>query len=372
MGVSGPSEVELALRECGIEPTHRPFPVVIDMLSRRCIEVLEESRVSWEPLAKAFGVRPRRVGEAGRTLPYARQVQFLQAAAKLARDPLLGLRVGQVKLADIELIGQLALRSATVGDALRALVEFQALLTDGSAYELRIGDPDTSYGFTIRAADAGPCEQIHLIVAQGLLHYLRELAGPTFRPTVVVVGEVGQELCTEIAGRLRAPVSCGGTSTAIVFASTVLERRLPMADPRLAGLLRLLCERELAQWRERSAPRARIAAAVKACMADGVPSAERVAHHLGVTPAALQAQLKTLGTNHRDLVDGIRRNLAEQYLAQSGLALTEISQMLGYAEPAAFNHAFQRWTGMSPRKRRQSLLELEGRIAEVENAGADA
>lgn len=198
---------------------------------------------------------------------------------------------------------------------------------------------------------------------------MRELAGPEFLPTAMVVGEVAEHHAAEIGRRLRAPVRCGSGTTSFVFPAGVLDQRTPKADARLASLLRLLCERELALWRERSAPRSRIGAAVKACMADGVPSAERVAHHLGVTPAALLAQLKVLGTTHRDFVDGIRRQLAEQYLAQSELALTEISQMLGYAEPAAFNHAFQRWTGMSPRKRRQSLLELETKIAEPQTTG---
>ena len=48
------------------------------------------------------------------------------------------------------------------------------------------------------------------------------------------------------------------------------------------------------------------------------------------------------------IVEGVRRQLAFRYLEEADLRTSKIAYMLGYSEPSAFNHAFRRWTGVSP------------------------
>ncbi len=44
------------------------------------------------------------------------------------------------------------------------------------------------------------------------------------------------------------------------------------------------------------------------------------------------------------------------YLEQRQLPLTEVALLLGYSELSAFTRAFNRWSGVSPRTYRQSLV----------------
>ncbi|MGA1104850.1 MAG: hypothetical protein ACO3T7_14595 [Pseudomonadales bacterium] len=37
---------------------------------------------------------------------------------------------------------------------------------------------------------------------------------------------------------------------------------------------------------------------------------------------------------------------------------------LAYSEPSAFQHAFQRWFGMSPRRYREQVIDLSGAMNE--------
>ncbi|MDJ0860288.1 MAG: AraC family transcriptional regulator [Dinoroseobacter sp.] len=46
------------------------------------------------------------------------------------------------------------------------------------------------------------------------------------------------------------------------------------------------------------------------------------------------------------------QTLAQSYLTDSALSLSEIAYLLGYAEVSSFNHAFKRWTGATPSKMR--------------------
>ena len=51
----------------------------------------------------------------------------------------------------------------------------------------------------------------------------------------------------------------------------------------------------------------------------------------------------------RGLVDETRKQLAEQYLKDSTLVVSEIAYLLGFAEVSSFSRAFRRWTGRAPR-----------------------
>jgi len=51
-----------------------------------------------------------------------------------------------------------------------------------------------------------------------------------------------------------------------------------------------------------------------------------------------------------------RRNLAEQYILDNSLTLTEISLLLGFSEPSSFSRAFKSWTGKAPSEARLARL----------------
>jgi AraC-like DNA-binding protein len=62
----------------------------------------------------------------------------------------------------------------------------------------------------------------------------------------------------------------------------------------------------------------------------------------------MQRKLKARGVSFRKLLDDTRRQLAEQYLKDSTLSVSEIAYWLGFAE-VSFSRVFRRWTGHAPR-----------------------
>jgi AraC-like DNA-binding protein len=81
-----------------------------------------------------------------------------------------------------------------------------------------------------------------------------------------------------------------------------------------------------------------------------------VAEQLGQTTRTLQRKLKEAGSSFQEVLDQTRRELAEHYLAQVELSITDIAYMLGFQEQSSFNHAFKDWTGLNPGAFRQQLL----------------
>lgn len=58
-----------------------------------------------------------------------------------------------------------------------------------------------------------------------------------------------------------------------------------------------------------------------------------------------------------ELLDQVRRELAQRYIADPRLALGEVAYLLGFAEPSPFHRAFRRWTGMTPAAARRQQAE---------------
>ena len=79
---------------------------------------------------------------------------------------------------------------------------------------------------------------------------------------------------------------------------------------------------------------------------------------LGMSVATLRRRLTAEGTGFNEIVNDIRRTVAETFLV-SDVPASEISQLLGFAHVPAFYAAFRRWTGATPATYRARLAALE-------------
>lgn len=99
----------------------------------------------------------------------------------------------------------------------------------------------------------------------------------------------------------------------------------------------------------------RVKRAIMDDLPSGTPSEEQVAGQVCVSSRTLQRKLAGEGTNFRTLVLEVRRQLAEKYIADTTIPLSEISYMLGFADSSSFSRAFKKWTGEPPAIFRSNL-----------------
>lgn len=96
-----------------------------------------------------------------------------------------------------------------------------------------------------------------------------------------------------------------------------------------------------------------IVATVKALLTELVPtgncSIDIVAEQLSIHPRTLQRRLADAGVRFADLLDTCRATMATEFLKDGDQRIVNIAHMLGYSDQSAFNHAFRRWHGTSPR-----------------------
>ena len=85
-------------------------------------------------------------------------------------------------------------------------------------------------------------------------------------------------------------------------------------------------------------------------------SDDSVASALHMSVRTMHRKLVDEDQNFRNLLVEMRRNLAELYIMDNSLTLTEISMLLGFSEPSSFSRAFKSWTGSAPSEIRQARV----------------
>lgn len=147
----------------------------------------------------------------------------------------------------------------------------------------------------------------------------------------------------------RCPVLFSQAETGIAFANAALRLPVAMADAQLLTVLEEYADGLLADTADGLKQRALRFA--KERLSRGQDAGVRAAaESLGVSVRTLEKRLRAEGAAYRDIVTTAKREIAVQSLRKGRLALTDIAFLLGFSEQSAFNHAFKRWTGQSPRQ----------------------
>jgi AraC-like DNA-binding protein len=285
-----------------------------------------------------------------------------------AQAPGIPIRVARrSSIDDCSVLGLAAKTAPDLRSALRLMDEYHALWT--GTPELRVvedGEQRTARVEVVplEGFDVAGRSRREMIVA-ALLRYAREMAGEDLRPELVHFAHAAPGDTREHEAFFGAPIRFSSSFTGLELGSCALERPLLHADGALFRFLRAMLESLAAELAaEASDLERRVLVVIREQLALGPPRMEEVAVALGTSPRSLRRHLEARGLRYRDLLDAVRRDAAEDALAQGEHPVAEIAARLGYSEPSAFYRAFRRWTGgaalRDARARRRALAGLGG------------
>jgi AraC-like DNA-binding protein len=82
-----------------------------------------------------------------------------------------------------------------------------------------------------------------------------------------------------------------------------------------------------------------------------------IAAMLNLHPRTLQRYLDAERTSFDALRDGVQRELAQRYLCETHIPMTQLAGMLGYAEQSVLTRACRRWFGKTPSQLRRNTAK---------------
>ncbi len=109
-----------------------------------------------------------------------------------------------------------------------------------------------------------------------------------------------------------------------------------------------LLKRRLSDLDENATMSLRVRGALLELLPSGQTAIEEVARRLAVSKRTLQRALAEERASYQQILNSLRRELAEHYLAKSSISSGEISFLLGFQDNNSFLRAFNAWTGSSP------------------------
>ncbi len=144
---------------------------------------------------------------------------------------------------------------------------------------------------------------------------------------------------------------------ALLVSQDTLQVPNRVGDEGMAKFFDTHLEEELSKLADDDAIDQRVRLQVSKSLSEGVPAVSDIARNLGMSGRTLQRKLSGRGYSFKTLVEDSRRQLAERLLKQTSYSLTEVAFMTGYSEQSAFNRAFKRWAGQTPRMYRLQIQE---------------
>ena len=178
---------------------------------------------------------------------------------------------------------------------------------------------------------------------------LREIAGRPVVPTKVTFAHHRSYAIRDIERFFACPIQFSAPSDQLHFSRDTLDTPVLSADSRLLDILKPYAERMAALRGDRSAPlRVAVENQIQKLLPHGQARIDAVASALGVSTRTLTRRMAEEGTKFSEVLDGLRRALSLQYLAEPTLSIDQISSLLGYGDSGSFGNALRRWTGASP------------------------
>lgn len=152
----------------------------------------------------------------------------------------------------------------------------------------------------------------------------------------------------------QCPVRFNQKHNRTVFEVSALDMTLPQANDLNLKLLEAKCKKRLDQLDKISGFKGQVVAEIVAQSDQRIPTLEEIAGHLSTTSRTVRRKLESEGSSFQQLLNYHLQQKASHLLENSQLSIEMIGHQIGYSEPAAFIHAFKRWTGKTPHQYRQS------------------
>lgn len=340
------------------------LPTAMGFAAKGAIAALRKRKIAALPLLHRAGLSAHDLALLAGDDPISHrvsavgQMKLLDYAAEAVGDTAFGIHLAkETDPREAGIFFYTASSANSVGEALALYARYFRIVNDA----LRLKLTPKPNGVAVEVEFVGLPRHIALQTVEfgiaALVEGLRVAAGKNIRPAQVAFTHRRTSPLSEFERFFGCPVEFGASFDLVEFSNEALDIPLVTREPKLLRALKPFCDRA-AKERHTAAGtfRAVVENELQKLLSQGKTRKEIAAKRLGLSARTLSRRLAEEGATYDEVVDGLRRSLALQYIREAGLSLSQIAWLLGFEGPNSFNHAFRRWTGRSP-----SAVRADGR-----------
>ena len=298
-------------------------------------------------MLRRFRIDARALRDSEMQIPVRRVASLLEATAEQSGCSDFGLRMaGQRRVSDLGVIGLLVSHQPTLSDVLDTMMRYRNLLNAALALHVEeAGDVVVVKEELVVDFDAPKIQSYELAV--GILSRLfHSVLGPRWRPLSAHFTHARPKHVALHRKLFGERIEFENEFNGLTCLKADLHRPNAVADPKLARYAAQFVD-SLHEVGETSTAH-EVRKSIYLLLPLGNASMLRVASSLGLHERTLQRRLSADGAEFSDLLNGVRRELAERYLSNRSYSVTRAAEMLGYTQLSSFTRWFVGEFGTPP------------------------
>jgi AraC-like DNA-binding protein len=296
-------------------------------------------------LARQLGIRAD-VTESD-ALPWHLLADVADAAARMLRDPFLGLHMAEAfsvtkgVYGAFEFLGRTAI---DLGEAFERLVRYQRLINERIRLRVRVRGALAVFENQLEGVPLAELRHSNEFLICRIVGHVRELGDARFSPRDVWFAHPEPDRIDELVEYLGCErVHFGHDRNAFSFPKSVLALPIRSASPELAAVLDEFAKVLLLKMPDTFELLDTVRHEIQTQLPQRAADVHRVARKLHMSTRTLQRRLAERDTSFQALLDQVRQELARQHAASKRLSTREIAYLLGYSDARAFVRASKRW-----------------------------
>ncbi|MEJ8855821.1 AraC family transcriptional regulator [Variovorax robiniae] len=308
------------------------------------VDAMAGQGVGAEALFAGTGIASQAISDPEARISHRQKIALFGNVQQLSNDPAVGLLAGQrQRLSDFGVYGYALLSSATFGEAI-----------DFGIKHVRLAGPVIEKSFRVEGkvaifeghgyTDLGPLLPLVTEFWFSSMQMLisRVLERP-FEALRLQLPYPAPASAAHYEAILRCPVSFDAPAMQWQFDARLLDLPLPNANPITAEVSSTFCSRMLEAYVDES-PLVLTIKEICLNAVGGLPRAEQMAERLHLSTRTLHRRLFEAGTSYQNIIDGVRKRLAIEFLERTELSVGEIAERTGFSDVSNFRKAFRKWT----------------------------
>ncbi len=279
------------------------------------------------------------------------QVKILDLAAAELNDDHLGFHLARdYDLGEIGLVYYVMASSERLLDALRNAERYCAVNNEGVRLSVSANRSAVALGLEYLNVDRGGDRHHMEFWVMTLVRVVRAITGGRLDPKLIRLRHRGPQMPADVRAQLRCEIKYAADRDEISFAAEHGTLPVVGADAYLNKLLVDYANEALGRRVLRNSVRSEVEGQIAQLLPNGKANVAEVARRLGMSRRTLARALADEETSFTLVLRDLRQALAERYLREKHLPVSEIAWLLGYREVSSFSHAFVGWTQQTPRE----------------------
>lgn len=338
--------------------TQQQEPTTIASWAHVVCTAIEARGVNTEPLLLRANISPDSLLDPEGRIPVSKMTRLWALAVEATGDDAFGLSVpNYIQPTTFHALGFALMVSTSLRDAWLRTQRYYQIVSNVLEIQIQQGERESALCYVKIPGNEYAKEAIDAFVAT-MVTLSADITGGNAKPTKILLERAKPKQADQFKASLSCEVYFETGHNEIYFKNEDLDRVLATANRDIALKNEEVVQSYLARLLQQPLSK-QVTERIITLLAMGEPSQQLVADELNISSRQLQRKLKDESSSFRGLLEGVRKDLAKNYLARPQQSVIEIAFQLGFQDPSNFTRAFKRWFGVSPtafRKQQQTNL----------------